>query len=601
LGSKIESEVDEAFLRVYNASGLTGAFYVAIIGGVTYLAFTLSLVYFGEYTLTGVALRGLLVVVLFGSAAFLWLYPDLALSHFQGFVGLLSIFILGVTVHLVYAGPIQRDYSLLGASSTIIFALLMHYSFLRISVFFSASIGVGVSSLFFLGVAYDDVDREALVRSVIYFVVCNLAGIFLRRNDFSRERSLYLAREGVRRAEGLALERAAKAEFEFAERARLLNAIEHDLRQPLAAAAMFLGSAQRQLEARGSLDAIGKLDGISDSIRLIQMTLDHIRSLSTVDRAGVKFELEDVSLRRLFADLRASLSFYADRKGVELSFEGVDADVFVRSKFSALSQVLVNIVSNAIKYSAAGGCSNGTAFALVSVKVGRGSCAVRVVDNGVGMARGDIGRIWEPYTRLAQDASLEPVEGVGLGLYLVKQTLARLPLHGVSVRSRLGRGTVFKVSLPLVESDGYRPQACRNSVANYQDTAEVDVVGAYAIVLGVGDDPFPEGGRGFLEKSGVIVDSFPDLGSFLIGHALEDRVCDILIVSQDYEFSSDSFEIMNEFRSHQQHLPVVVAPVRFGVGSSEWCFVGFAERLARQDLLHVVAEAAARSRRFENP
>jgi hypothetical protein len=99
----------------------------------------------------------------------------------------------------------------------------------------------------------------------------------------------------------------------------------------------------------------------------------------------------------------------------------------------------------------------------------------------------------------------------------------------------------------------------------------------------------------------VIVDSFPDLGSFLIGHALEDRVCDILIVSQDYEFSSDSFEIMNEFRSHQQHLPVVVAPVRFGVGSSEWCFVGFAERLARQDLLHVVAEAAARSRRFENP
>lgn len=108
-----------------------------------------------------------------------------------------------------------------------------------------------------------------------------------------------------------------------------------------------------------------------------------------------------------------------------------------------LAQVLSNLVRNAINYSPRGG------EVRVTVESVDGRAQVSVSDQGVGIAREDIPRLFQPYSRLERTPG---VKGTGLGLYISK---AIVEAHGgsIAVRSKLGKGSTFTVTLPLDQGD----------------------------------------------------------------------------------------------------------------------------------------------------
>lgn len=107
-----------------------------------------------------------------------------------------------------------------------------------------------------------------------------------------------------------------------------------------------------------------------------------------------------------------------------------------------LQQIVINLVSNAIKYSDAG------SITIETGRVGQESWSFSVRDQGRGIAETDLGNIFEPFWQ-AEDSARTSAFGVGLGLSIVQQ-FVDLMNGKIEVTSELGQGTVFTVTLPLL-------------------------------------------------------------------------------------------------------------------------------------------------------
>jgi signal transduction histidine kinase len=110
-----------------------------------------------------------------------------------------------------------------------------------------------------------------------------------------------------------------------------------------------------------------------------------------------------------------------------------------------LVQVLMNLVSNALKYSPP------AAPVRVVARATPGYAEISVVDQGIGLSPGECARVFDKFVRAARPEVRE-VNGTGLGLYIAKN-LVEMQQGLISVRSEPGRGSVFSVSLPLAPKD----------------------------------------------------------------------------------------------------------------------------------------------------
>jgi signal transduction histidine kinase/DNA-binding NarL/FixJ family response regulator len=245
-------------------------------------------------------------------------------------------------------------------------------------------------------------------------------------------------------AETLQRERAARAEAEAAVRARdeFLSIAAHELRTPVAA---IKGTAQVTLraQARGNLDA-ARFDR---ALRTIDQTSDRLATL-TDDLLDVsRLQGGQLALRPEPADLRAVVSRVTQRyeELVEqthiLELDLPDDQVTVVADSGRLEQAFDNLLSNALKYSPAGGVIEVT---LRNDEVG---ATVSVRDTGIGLPAGMTERIFEPFGR-APNAADRNLPGMGLGLYISRRITE---LHGGRLWAESageGRGTTFHVWLP---------------------------------------------------------------------------------------------------------------------------------------------------------
>jgi two-component system OmpR family sensor kinase len=154
-------------------------------------------------------------------------------------------------------------------------------------------------------------------------------------------------------------------------------------------------------------------------------------------------------LRTIAQETRRQLREMADAKGVDIRVSDDLPEAVV--DVAALELVLVNLVSNAIKYSDPDKIERYVEIGLGTDAESRLTIDVR--DNGVGIAPGHLDAIFNPHFRahVAEDARLG-AKGLGLGLTIVKDCLRALG-GSVSVDSREGEGTVFRVSLPMLSPD----------------------------------------------------------------------------------------------------------------------------------------------------
>jgi PAS domain S-box-containing protein len=216
-----------------------------------------------------------------------------------------------------------------------------------------------------------------------------------------------------------------------------LATMSHELRTPLNAIIGYQSLLKEGIHGSLNEAQFAQLSRIRASADHLLTLIDEILTFSRVEAGKEVVRLEEQDLRRLVEEAVSMVKPLADQKGLTLRVEVPDGQL--RTDGGKLRQILVNLVSNAIKFTERG---------EVNLRGRRDGDAVefQVTDTGIGIASENLERIFEPFWQVEQ-SSTRRVGGTGLGL-TVSRSLARLLGGDVTVESKRGQGSTFTVTLP---------------------------------------------------------------------------------------------------------------------------------------------------------
>ncbi len=242
----------------------------------------------------------------------------------------------------------------------------------------------------------------------------------------------------------IAQEETARARAD-AERARaakgnFLSAASHDLRQPFQAMHMFHYLLMARLTDPASIELGHKLEqSIIGGETLLRALLD----VSALEAGLVVPQPKSFPIDETLARMLEEFGPEAEAKGLRFNVHPVDAEVM--SDPALLERLLRPILSNAVRYTEKGGI-------LLAARRRGGMLRVEVWDTGIGIAPANHAAIFEDFHQLGNPGR-DRRQGLGLGLAIARR-LAQTLGHPLTVRSRLGKGSVFAVDLPLAEWAG---------------------------------------------------------------------------------------------------------------------------------------------------
>jgi PAS domain S-box-containing protein len=231
------------------------------------------------------------------------------------------------------------------------------------------------------------------------------------------------------------------AEQANAAKAKFLSMMSHDLRTPLTTitghAKLLLGGVHGPL-ADEQQDGLAR---IRDAGELLMRMINDILSFSRLDSGHVEVIPVAVPVAEVVARAEALIRLRMDESGLAFETSAIDG-VSVLADPDRLQQILLNLLTNAMKFTASGG--------RISVTAERAAARVlvRVADTGSGIAPEQLERVFEPFVQLRPARQLEPAHrGVGLGL-AISRDLARAMDGDLTATSVVGEGSVFTISLP---------------------------------------------------------------------------------------------------------------------------------------------------------
>ncbi len=238
----------------------------------------------------------------------------------------------------------------------------------------------------------------------------------------------------------------ARREAENANRAKsvFLSNMSHDIRTPMNAILGFTNLAIKEEDR----SVIGKyLEKISTASNHLLLLINEVLEMSRIESGKVVLSEAPTSLEDLFDDLQTVMEKKAEGKGHEFLIEMQLDEKYVYCDGLRLSQVVMNLASNAIKYTPEGGKIRVGVKQLSGEKTGYGRYEITVTDNGIGMSKNFMEHIFEPFER-ENNSTVSGIEGTGLGLSIVKHIVDMM--HGnIEVCSESGQGSTFTVTLML--------------------------------------------------------------------------------------------------------------------------------------------------------
>jgi signal transduction histidine kinase len=234
------------------------------------------------------------------------------------------------------------------------------------------------------------------------------------------------------------LEVASRHKSEF------LANMSHELRTPLNAVIGFSEVLAEGMFGELNAKQAEYVRDIMESGRHLLSLINDILDLSKVEAGRMELELAEFDLASVVDGALLLMRERANRKGIELAREAVDASIpNVRADERKVKQVLLNLLSNALKFTPDGG------RVAVRIAARDGMVAVAVSDTGVGIAKQDQQAVFEEFRQVGSAA--KRVEGTGLGLALVRKFVE---LHGgcIGVESEPGAGSTFTFTIPAAPS-----------------------------------------------------------------------------------------------------------------------------------------------------
>ncbi len=234
------------------------------------------------------------------------------------------------------------------------------------------------------------------------------------------------------------LERANQAKDQF------LASMSHELRTPLNAILGFTGTLLMKLPGPLTDEQERQLQIVRSSARHLLSLINDILDLAKVESGKRELTFEPVDIGEVIGEVSAALASRAAEKGLQLWTDVRNGTTMVVTDRRALAQILLNLTDNAIKYTQAGSvciAAQSTDWNATA------AVALRVSDTGVGIKSEDLERLFHAFEQL-DATTTRRFEGTGLGLYL-SRSLAQVLGGELSVRSELGAGSTFTLTLPL--------------------------------------------------------------------------------------------------------------------------------------------------------
>ncbi|MEO7241954.1 MAG: HAMP domain-containing sensor histidine kinase [Variovorax sp.] len=221
---------------------------------------------------------------------------------------------------------------------------------------------------------------------------------------------------------------------------RFLASAAHDMRQPVLALSLYADWLCTEPDQVPEI-----APKIVRATHAINALFDSLFDLGRIDAGQVRLQIVTIDLDQLLGDLDVQYRPAAEAKGLEFrvhSFEGA-----IRSDAVRVRRVIGNLLANAIKYTETGG------VLLAARRRGDHVC-IEVWDTGIGIAREHLTNVFQEFFKVPDHAGTS--DGFGLGLAIVARMSHALG-HPISVRSRLGKGSMFRVD--LIDADPVEAQA----------------------------------------------------------------------------------------------------------------------------------------------
>ncbi|NMG42441.1 PAS domain S-box protein [Aromatoleum toluvorans] len=224
---------------------------------------------------------------------------------------------------------------------------------------------------------------------------------------------------------------------------RFLASMSHELRTPLNAIIGFTGTLLMQLP--GPLNEVQEkqLRRVKSSGQHLLELINDLLDIAKIEAGKIELNVEPVDCRAVIEEIVATLRPQAEGKGLAFAIEAADEPVRLSTDRRALSQIVINLVQNAIKFTERGGVTIGFARREEN---GRPLVVVSVRDTGIGIGEEDCQRLFAPFSRI-MPRSGKFAEGTGLGLHL-SQKLAERMGGQIVVDSAPGSGSTFSLVLP---------------------------------------------------------------------------------------------------------------------------------------------------------